>query len=100
MNVTERGTVLRDPAPIAIKLSANGETVFRETLRIELNGTDVTSAFLPGPADGADLVAVFRSGASPLEVGRNVLVSSIEGLVPGRDRRAVDTDRIVFEVRP
>ncbi|HEX7117189.1 MAG TPA: hypothetical protein VF212_00265 [Longimicrobiales bacterium] len=100
MNVARRGTTLRDPAPIALDLAAGGETVFRETLVVELNGVDVTAAFQPGPADGADLVAVFQLGASPLAVGRNVLTTRIEGIVPGTDRRAADTERLVFTVQP
>ena len=100
MNLEPNGTTLRDPAPIALDLAAGGETVFRETLRVELNGQDVTAAFHPGPPDGADLVAVFRLGSSPLNAGRNVLTARIDGVLPGTNRRAVDTERIVFHVKP
>ena len=100
MNLEPNGTTLRDPAPIALDLAAGGETVFRETLRVELNGQDVTAAFHPGPPDGADLVAVFRLGSSPLKAGRNVLTARIDGVLPGANRRAVDTERIVFHVQP
>lgn len=98
MNLAEKGSVLIDPAPIAFKFALNGETVDRETLEVKLNGVDVTAAFLPGPADGADLVGVFRIGSSPLQDGKNVLLTSVEGLVPGTSRTAKDTDRITFNV--
>ena len=98
MNLAEKGSVLIDPAPIAFKFALNGETVNRETLEVKLNGVDVTAVFLPGPPDGADLVGVFRVGSSPLQDGKNVLLTSVEGLVPGTTRTAKDTDRIVFDV--
>lgn len=100
MNLDRRGTTLRNPAPIALDFAAGGETVFREPLVVELNGVDVTAAFHPGPADGADLVAVFQLGKSPLVVGRNVLTARVEGIVPGTNRRAADTERLVFTVEP
>jgi hypothetical protein len=100
MNLNVTGTVLRTPAPIAIKFSLNGETVFRETLQITLNGRDVTGAFKPGPPDGADLVGVFSTGNSPLQVGKNVLQTSFEGLKPDATVRATDVDKITFTVDP
>lgn len=98
MNLTEKGTDLRDPAPIALELAVNGETVYPGSLHVELNRVDVTAYFHPGPEDGADLVGVFTLASSPLEPGKNVLVTSVEGLVPGKGKRAKDTDRIVFTV--
>jgi hypothetical protein len=43
---------------------------------------------------------VFHLGSSPLIVGKNVPLTSVEGLVPGSTRRAADADRIVFTVDP
>lgn len=100
MNLAASGTVLRAPAPIALKLSVGGETVFRETFRAVLNGVDVTARFHPGTAGGADLAALFEPGALPLQEGRNVLVTTIEGLLPGTTRRAIDEDVIQFDVVP
>ena len=100
MNLLETGSVLPSPTPIALKLSVAGETVFAETFSATLNGVDVTAAFHPGPADGASLVAYLEVGSSPLAAGKNVLITRVEGLVPGTDRRATDTDRMVFEVQP
>lgn len=100
MNLLETGSVLRDPTPIALKLSVAGETVFPATFTATLNGTDVTALFHPGPADGATLTAYLATGSSPLVVGKNVLITSIDGLVPGTTRTATDTDRMVFDVQP
>jgi hypothetical protein len=99
MNVAPSGSVLHAPAAIAIKLAINGETVNRATFTAVLNGVDVTGAFHPGPPDGADLAAAFAAGSSPIVIGKNVLITSIEGLVPGTSRSATDTDRIVFTVQ-
>ena len=43
MNVQTSGSVLRDPAVLALKFAINGETVARETFHATLNGADVTS---------------------------------------------------------
>ncbi len=100
MNLAENGSVLIDPAPIALEFSLNGETVFRNTLRVTLNGVDVTSRFHPGPADGADLVGLFFLGSSPLQLGKNVLLTEVEGIVPGTTRTGKDSDRITFTIDP
>jgi hypothetical protein len=100
MNIAETTTVLRNPAPIALEFSVAGELVYRESFRAELNGVDVTASFFPGAADGADLVAVFQLGSSPLKVGKNILLTSVDGQIPGTLRRATDTDRMTFEVAP
>jgi hypothetical protein len=97
MNLAVSGSIVRNPAPIALKFSLNGETVFRETLKVELNGVDVTTAFYPSPTDGADLVGVFRIGSSALQAGKNVLLTSVEGLTAA-GQRTKDTDRITFTV--
>jgi hypothetical protein len=100
MNLNVTGSVVRTPAPIALKFSLNGETVFRETLHITLNGTAVTASFKPDPSDGADLVGVFALNASPLQLGKNVLQTSVEGLKMGTTQRAADVDKITFTVDP
>ena len=100
MNLRESGSVLGDPAVVALKFSLNGEAVDRETFRATLNGVDITAAFFPGGPGSADLVAVLRPDSSPLQVGKNVLITSVDGTVPGTARQASDTDRMVFEVQP
>ncbi|MBW3570647.1 MAG: hypothetical protein KY467_06035 [Gemmatimonadetes bacterium] len=100
MNLAASGTVLRAPAPVALKFSVGGETVFPETFRAVLNGVDVTSWFHPGTAGGADRVAVLVLGTLPVQEGRNVLVTTLEGLLPGTTRRGIDEDVIQFDVVP
>lgn len=100
MSLRATGSVLLDPAPVALELAVNGETVFPETLLVTLNGVDVTDGFHPGPADGADLVAVFRLGSSPLQEGTNVLITNIQGEIPGTSQTGTDTDAIEFTVDP
>lgn len=100
MNLSEKSSILTDPAPIALEFSLNGETVFTETLEVKLNGVDVTDAFHPGADDGADLVGVFSIGSSPLQEGKNVLLTSVDGIVPSNGNTGKDADRIVFLVDP
>lgn len=100
MNLRESGTVMNDPAVIALKFALNGEAVARESFKATLNGVDITASFFPGGPGSADLIAVLRPQSSPLQVGKNVLITSVEGTVPGTARQASDTDRMVFEVQP
>ncbi|MGH7565168.1 MAG: hypothetical protein ACREK5_12210 [Gemmatimonadota bacterium] len=100
MNISDFATILIDPAPIALKFSVVGETVFPETFQAVLNGVDVTEAFLPGPPDGADRVAVFRLGSSPLIEGLNVIQTSIEGIEGITGVRGPDIDVMRFRVDP
>ena len=60
-----------------------------------LNQADVTNAF-QATGNGTDRVAVFELAGSPLVSGRNVLRTSIEGIVPGTTRSASDGDAITF----
>lgn len=75
----------------------------RSSFRALLNGVDVTSLFHPGPADGADLAAVFELGAGkPLIVGTNTLKTFVTGLPstfgPNIIPSLIDTDTIIFTV--
>jgi len=104
MNVDTLGTVLRAPAVIAVKFdNTSGDLPIRASFRALLNGTDVTSLFHPGPADGADLVAVFELGAGkPLVLGTNTLKTYVAGLPstfgPNIITSPVDTATIIFSV--
>ncbi len=101
MNLRAVGTTLMNPGPFALKFSLNGETVYRESLRVLLNGVDATARFFPGPPDGADLVGVFRLGEVPgLLPGANVLVTSVDGVSTTTGQRETDLDRIPFTVLP
>lgn len=100
MSLRTAGSVLLDPAPIALELSVNEETVFPETLVVTLNGVNVTARFHPGPEEGADLVGLFHLETSSLKEGMNVLVTNIQGQVPGTQQTGTDTDLIEFSVNP
>lgn len=41
-------------------------------------------------------VAVFMPATSPLTSGRNVLLVSVDGIVPGTTRTATDANRFTF----
>jgi hypothetical protein len=84
---------------ITVKFGIAGESVDEATFSATtLNGTDVTASFLPGPNPG-ELVGLFDTGSSPLVAGRNVLLTSVEGTVPGTTRTARDVDRVTFTVQ-
>ncbi len=97
LNITDDDT-LTAPVAIVIKFSLNGETVDRSTFRATLNGVDVTNAFVAGGRQG-DLTAVFDLGSSPLQLGRNVLITTVDGIVPDSGRTASDVDRLTFFVQ-
>jgi len=92
------GDVRTSPVGIVIKFAINGESVNQSTFNAKLNGTDVTASFLPGSESG-ELVGIFNFRTSPLVIGRNVLLISVDGIVPGTTRTATDVDRIVFTVQ-
>jgi hypothetical protein len=86
------------PAPVLIDLvfGVNGETVRQETFRATLNNVDVTHKFaVTGPNTRR---GVFPAGLGGVKAGRNVLLTTVEGIVPGTTRSAADTDRISFTV--
>ena len=56
-------------------------------------------ALLRRPRTTNGAVFVLGDGASPLKEGRNVLLTTIEGVVPGTNRRTTDADRIGFQVK-
>ncbi|HYQ83516.1 MAG TPA: hypothetical protein VEP28_05870, partial [Rubrobacter sp.] len=86
------------PLAIVVKLGIGGETVASATFRATLNGTDVTASFMPNGRPG-ELVGIFDLGTSPLATGRNVLLTSVDGTVPGTTRTATDVDRLTFTVQ-
>jgi hypothetical protein len=87
------------PVGIVIRFGINGETVDEPTFHATLNGVDVTASFGPGSQPG-ELVGVFDRGTSPLQTGRNVLITSVDGVVPGTTRTATDVDRVTFTIQP
>lgn len=89
------------PAPLQvdIEFAISGEAVNQSSFRATLNNTDVTARFqVTGPNTRR---AVFQLGSSsPLLLGRNVLLTTVDGTVPGTNRTAKDVDRVAFTVVP
>lgn len=99
LNLNKTDSVFASPATIVIKFAIAGENVNKATFNAILNGRDVTSAFVPDTTFGGDLKATFALGGSPLQSGRNVLITSVEGTVPDTNRTATDVDRVTFTVQ-
>jgi hypothetical protein len=89
------GDVKNAPVGVVIQFGIDGETVDTSTFSATLNGTDVTSLFSPGP-NSQQMTAIFPLGTSPLVAGKNVLITSVTGIVPGTTRTANDVDRVTF----
>lgn len=89
------GDVKTAPVGIVIQFGIDGETVDTSTFHATLNRTDVTSIFTPGPG-AQQMTAIFGAGSSPLVIGKNVLITSVDGTVPGTTRTATDVDRVTF----
>jgi len=86
------------PVGVVIQFGIAGETVDQSTFHATLNGTDVSSSFVLGSQSG-QMVAVFDLGTTPLIMGKNVLITSVDGVVPGTSRNATDVDRVTFTVQ-
>lgn len=89
------GDVKTAPVGVVTQFGINGETVDPSTFHATLNGTDVTALFSPGPGSG-QMTAIFDTKTSPLMIGKNVLITSVDGIVPGTSRTASDVDRVTF----
>ena len=85
------------PVTIIIRFANNGETVDTSTFTATLNRVDVKASFQP-TGNGDELLGIFDIGSSPLAIGRNVLNTSVEGIVPGTTRTATDGDSFTFFV--
>jgi len=85
------------PVTIIVRFAINGETVDTSTFQASLNRVDVTGSFLP-TGNGTELMAVFELDSSSLVTGRNVLNTSVNGIVPGTTRTASDGDSFTFFV--
>jgi hypothetical protein len=96
VNFASGATLPAGPVAVQIRFSRSGEQVDRSTFSATLNQQDVTAAFRSNSRD--DLVAVFQPGTAPLRQGRNVLLLSVDGIVPGTTRTGTDADRITFTV--
>lgn len=97
MNLID-GDIKTNPLGIVIRFGVRGESVDATTFTATLNGVDVTASFAASPGVG-DRVALFAAGATPLTLGKNVLITGVDGVVPGTSRTARDVDRITFTVK-
>jgi len=86
-------------ALVVFRLGSAGEIVDASTLRVLLNGTDVTSMFV-WSSQYNGYTATFMPGDAPIQNGSNILRTSVVGIIPGTDRSATDTDRLAFEFAP
>lgn len=94
------GGLFAAPISIGLEFSLSGELVSPDTFYASLNGTDVTEYFQPNSSFPGDLSATFDlTEDSPLQRGKNVLITGIEGIVPGTTRSASDTDRVTFTIQ-
>lgn len=83
------------PVTIIVRFGNNGENVDTTTFTARLNRVDMTQEFqLTG--NGSEKMAVFALGSSPIVVGRNVLRTSVDGIVPDTTRTAADSDALTF----
>ena len=85
-------------ATIVIRFGIRGENVDGTTFTATLNGVDVTASFAAITGVG-DRAALFSVGSSPLTLGKNVLLTGVDGIVPGTTRTARDVDRVTFTVK-
>jgi hypothetical protein len=98
-NVQDK-TTFKGSALIVVRLGGAGESVDATTLQILLNGSDVTKMF-GWSKEYNGYAATFEPGVSPIQIGSNVLRTSVQGIVPGTtDRLAFDTDRLSFDFAP
>lgn len=99
VNLVEKDSY-QGAALVVIRFGAGGEQVDTDSFQASLNREDVTGRFAFDETYGG-WAAWFRPGESPLRVGSNVLLTSVEGTVPGTlDRIARDTDRVSFSFEP
>lgn len=92
------GDTKTNPIGIVIRFGVRGENVDGTTFTATLNGVDVTASFAASPGVG-DRVGLFTAGSSPLTLGKNVLITGVDGVVPGTSRTARDVDRVTFTVK-
>jgi hypothetical protein len=96
LSITD-GETRSSPLAVIIRFGVNDETVDISTFSATLNTIDVTDMFVPnGNLD--ELLAIFDFGSSPLMLDRNVLLTTVDGLVPDTDGTASDVDRLTFFV--
>lgn len=95
-NLVNRDTKIA-PVQVDIEFGINGETVDQSTFRATLNSENVTALFKStGPKT---MRAVFQPNQLAIG-GRNILLTTVQGIIPSNGRTAGDVDRVVFTVPP
>ena len=95
-HVQDRTTTIANTNPgvetqvvIFLVIAGQGETVFPATAQLMLNGTSVPLP--PLPANGIVPIRIALTETS------NVLLATIDGIIPGSGSTATDSDRIVIK---
>lgn len=96
---TENRTSFAGSALIVLRFAVGGEKVDMSTFRATLNSESVTGRFVYD-ATYKGYAARFTPENSPLRAGNNVLLTSIDGTIPGvYDRPVNDSDRLSFDFK-
>lgn len=83
---------------IVVRFAAGGENVNTDSFRATLNSFDVTGQFAYSAAYKGYAATFLLGGGSPLSVGNNVLLTTVQGTIPGViDKPTKDTDRLAFK---
>ncbi len=88
-------TLHKAPMAVDIVFGQNGEVVDQSSFRAMLNDVDISDRFVTTAAHHRRAVLTMAP-AGPLKHGKNVLVTTVEGVVSGGSKRLIDTDRIEF----
>lgn len=87
-------------ALIVFRLGTTGAVVDPTSLRVVLNGIPVTTMFTYN-ATFKGYAARLTAGSPGLLSGKNVLITSVSGTIPGViDKPTTDTDRVTFTFTP
>lgn len=96
----KKGITFKTKAIVILKFAVASEVIYPDSFVATLNNEDITHHFKPDDKFGGDLYAELDLDTSSLIEGRNVLITSVEGLVPGTSRKAGDVDRVQFNFIP
>lgn len=84
------------PLLLDVKFGQQGEIVDQATFKATLNGIDITREFV---AIAPNQIRARLPIGAALKSGKNVLVTAVQGKVPGATRTTKDTDRLTFLIQ-
>jgi hypothetical protein len=90
--------VRRSPTSILLRFTEGVTPTDRKSFRALLNGVDVTRHFIPARNEGKEVVAVFQTELSPLVVGTNRLVITLDRATANQGPRP-EVSEIRFVIR-